>query len=74
MSLLPNLLTMLGVIGGVDRIINANNHDQRPCEGHKDPIESQCMSVMSLTPSKRIVPRHSCWEAMKERGRLDTAI
>lgn len=58
LDLLPDLLATLSIIWRVDGVVDSNDDDQRPCEGYKDPIGIQCMNVMSLTTSKRIVIRH----------------
>lgn len=57
-SLLPDLLTMLGIIGRVKRIVNAHNDDQRPGEGNQDTVGDQSVRVVRFTPSKWVIAGH----------------
>lgn len=65
-GLFPDLLAALCIIGGVDGIVNADDHDQSPGEGYKDPIQAQGVSIMRLTTSEGIV---NCHEVEKEDRR-----
>lgn len=53
-SLLPNLLALLGVIGRVNRVVDADHHDQSPCEGYKDSVGIQRASAVSFASSERV--------------------
>lgn len=57
-DLLPDLLALLGIIRGVERVVNASDDDQSPRERYQDSIRSQCICMMSLTAGKRIVAGH----------------
>lgn len=51
-SLLPNLLALLGVVGRVNRVVDADHHDQSPCEGYKDPVGIQRVGAVSFASSE----------------------
>lgn len=53
--LLPDLLTLLDVVWGVDRIVDADHHNQGPGEGHKDAVEVQRMRVMGFAASEGVI-------------------
>ena len=57
-GLLPNLFAMLDVVRGVDGIVDPEDHDECPSEGHKNSIGVQCVSIMGFTPSKWVIGRH----------------
>lgn len=56
--LLPDLLALLHIIWGVDGVVDANDDDQRPGEGHENAIRIQRLSTMCLAPSKGIKVDH----------------
>jgi hypothetical protein len=37
-SLLPDLLALLGIVGRMDGVVDADHHNQSPGEGYKDPV------------------------------------
>lgn len=56
--LLPDLLALLDIVRAVEGVVNADNDDQEPGKGNKDPVQIQRMRVVSLTASKGIIRRH----------------
>lgn len=54
-SLLPDLLTLLDIVGGVDGVVNAKYDDQGPGKGHEDAVEVQRLGVMRLAPGEWVV-------------------
>lgn len=57
-GLLPNLLAALGVIGRVKRIVDSDDNDQSPGEGHEDPVKIQRMGIMRLSTGEGVIGRH----------------
>lgn len=53
-SLLPNLLALLSVVGRVNRVVDADHHDQSPGEGYKDPVGIQRVGTVSFASSEWI--------------------
>lgn len=53
-SLLPELLALLRVIGRVQGVVDADHHDQSPGEGYKDPVGIQRVGAMSFASSERV--------------------
>lgn len=57
-GLLPELLAALGVVGRVDGVIEADDDNQDPSEGHEDPVRVQRVGIMRLTTGEGVVNRH----------------
>lgn len=59
--LLPNLLALLGVVGRVNRVVDADHHDQSPCEGYKDTVGIQRVGAVSVASSEWVEWCHDGW-------------
>jgi len=57
-GLLPELLTMLGIVGRVKGIVNSDDDDQGPAEGHQKAVGIQGVRIMRFTPGKGVVASH----------------
>lgn len=53
-SLLPDLLALLNIVGRVDGVVNADHHDYSPGEGYKDPVCIQRVGAVSFASSERV--------------------
>lgn len=73
-GLFPDLLAALCIIGGVDGIVNADDDDQSPGEGYKDPIQAQGVGIMRLATSEGIVDCHGVERGDRRRsfGEVET--
>lgn len=58
-SLFPDLLALLDVVWRVERIVDADYHDQSPGEGYKDAVGVQGTSAVSFASSEGIERSHS---------------
>lgn len=59
-TLLPKLLALLGVVGRVNRVVDADHHDQSPCEGYKDPVGIQRVGAMGFASSEWVECHDGC--------------
>lgn len=57
-GLFPDLLAALGIVGRVGGVVNADDDDQGPGEGHEDPVQVQSMCIMRLSTGERVIERH----------------
>lgn len=57
-GLFPELPAALSVVGRVDGVIDADDDNQGPGEGYKDPVTDQRAGIIRLTTGEGVVNRH----------------
>jgi hypothetical protein len=75
--LLPDLLALLHIVRRVNRIIDADNHDQSPGEGYEDPVGIQRAGAVGLAFSKGIEGGHGDYsqgEAMEKKAKAEEGL
>lgn len=53
-GLLPELLALLGIVGRVNGMIDADHYDQSPGERYKDSVCIQRTGAVSFASSERV--------------------
>ena len=70
-GLLPDLLALLDIIGGVDRIVDAHDDHQQPGQRDQEAVRVQGMDIVRLATGKGVIGRHDgSLEERKRRGRI----
>lgn len=59
-SLLPELLAMLGIVWRVDGVVDANHHYQQPGKRYQNAVGIQRTSAVSFASSERVEVGHDC--------------
>lgn len=68
-GLLPDLLALLDIIGGVDGIVDAHDHHQQPGQRDQEAVRVQGMDIVRLATGKGVIGRHDgSLEGEKKEG------
>lgn len=68
-GLLPDLLALLDIIGGVDGVVDAHDDHQQPGQRDQEPVGVQSMEIVRVATGKGIIGRHDgSLEGEKKEG------